>query len=79
MLKFISGHVSSIDGISIYPIISFLIFFIFFITITYYVITMKKSYIDEVSEIPLDDDGEVETSDNIFSNEQKIKTRSNEK
>ncbi len=69
MLKFISGHVSTIDGVSIYPIISFLFFFIFFIAITYYVITMKKSYIDEVSEIPLDDDGEIESSDSIFSNE----------
>jgi len=65
MLKFITGHMSSIDGVSIYPIISFLIFFGFFITITYYVITMKKSYVDEVSQIPLEDDEEMESSDNI--------------
>jgi len=69
MLKFISGHVSTIDGVSIYPIISFLIFFIFFIVITYYVITMKKNYVDEVSQIPLDNDGEMEPSDTVFSNE----------
>jgi cytochrome c oxidase cbb3-type subunit 4 len=71
MLKFITGHMSTIDGISIYPIISFLIFFVFFILITYYVITMKKSYVDEVSHIPLDDDDEtMEPSEQIFSKEQ---------
>jgi cytochrome c oxidase cbb3-type subunit 4 len=70
MLKFITGHMSTIDGISIYPIISFLIFFVFFILITYYVITMKKSYVDEVSHIPLDEDETMEPSEQILSKEQ---------
>lgn len=70
MLKFITGHMSTIDGVSIYPIISFIIFFVFFIAITYYVITMKKSYVDEVSHIPLDDDGTMESSEQLFSDEQ---------
>lgn len=70
MLKFITGHMSTIDGVSIYPIISFLIFFVFFIAITFYVITMNKSYVDEVSQMPLDDDETMEPSDQIFSNEQ---------
>jgi cytochrome c oxidase cbb3-type subunit 4 len=56
MLKFIKGHMDSIDGISIYPVISFIIFFLFFIAVTFYVITVKKSYIDEVSNLPLEDD-----------------------
>ena len=68
MLKFITGHVSTIDGVSIYPIISFIIFFVFFIAIIYYVITMKKNYVDEVSHIPLDD--ETMESEQTFSNDQ---------
>jgi cbb3-type cytochrome oxidase subunit 3 len=73
MLKFITGHMSSIDGVSIYPIISFLIFFGFFIIITYYVITMKKSYVDEVSQIPLEDDEEMDSSNNILATNTKSK------
>ena len=55
MLKFIKGYVSSIDGIEIYPIISFIIFFVFFIAVLYYIITAKKNYIDELSNLPFDD------------------------
>jgi cbb3-type cytochrome oxidase subunit 3 len=65
MLKFIKGYVSSIDGIEIYPIISFIIFFVFFLAVTYYVITAKKSYIDELSNIPLEDGEENTLSDSI--------------
>lgn len=63
MLKFIKGHMESIDGITIYPLISFIIFFVFFIAVTFYVITVKKSYIDEVSKIPLEDDNPEDSSD----------------
>ncbi len=55
MLKFIKGYVSSIDGIEIYPIISFIIFFTFFIAVLYYIIAAKKNYIDELSNLPFDD------------------------
>ena len=54
MLKFVKGHLENIDGVEIYPIISLLIFFIFFIGLTYWVVTMKKSDIKEISNIPLD-------------------------
>jgi ABC-type multidrug transport system permease subunit len=43
-----------ISGIEIYPIISFLIFFIFFMVVGLWVLTAKKSYINEVKNIPLD-------------------------
>ena len=69
MLKFITGHMSSIDGVSIYPIISFIIFFIFFVAVTVYVITMKKSFVDEVSRIPLEDDETEGSSENLTSDE----------
>jgi hypothetical protein len=54
MFKFIKGHLESITGIEIYPIISLLIFFIFFVVLFYWVFTAKKDYITTVSNIPLD-------------------------
>lgn len=54
MLKFVKGPLESIDGVEIYPIISLLIFFIFFTALFWWVITAKKEYIKDVSSIPLD-------------------------
>ena len=65
MLKFIKGYVSSIDGIEIYPIISFIIFFVFFLAVMYFVISAKKSYIEELSNIPLEDGEENNISETI--------------
>lgn len=56
MLRFIKGNLENIDGVEIFPIISLLIFFIFFIGLFFWVITMKKSHIEEVSNIPLEND-----------------------
>jgi hypothetical protein len=44
----------SITGIEIYPLISLVIFFVFFVALFYWVITAKKDYITTVSNIPLD-------------------------
>ena len=54
MLKFVKGYMDSIDGIEIYPIISLLIFFTFFVGLFYWVFTAKKDYIKDVSNLPLD-------------------------
>lgn len=54
MLKFVKNHMDSISGIEVYPIISLLIFFIFFVCLFYWVFTAKKEYIDTVSQLPLD-------------------------
>ena len=62
MLKFIKGHMESIDGIEIYPIISLLIFFIFFALLFLWVLTAKKKYIEQVSNIPLEEEDENNTS-----------------
>jgi len=56
MLKFIKGHLTSISGIQIYPLISFLIFFIFFVIVTIWVFGRNKNYFDEQSNIPFDND-----------------------
>jgi len=44
----------TIDGIEIYPIISLLIFFTFFVVLFWWVLTAKKDYIKDVSHLPLD-------------------------
>ncbi|TDN89301.1 hypothetical protein DET49_10646 [Salegentibacter sp. 24] len=54
MFKFVKGHMESIDGVMIYPLISLLIFFIFFVVLFVWVITAEKKNIDEVSKLPLD-------------------------
>jgi len=54
MLKFVKNHMESIAGIEIYPLISLMIFFLFFVALFWWVITAKKDYIKTVSELPLD-------------------------
>lgn len=54
MLKFVKNHMDSIAGIEIYPIISLVIFFTFFMGLFWWVFTAKKKHIDEMRNIPLD-------------------------
>ena len=56
MLKFVKGNLEQIDGGTIFPIISLLIFFIFFVALFWWVFTAKKEHIQEVSNIPLEAD-----------------------
>jgi len=54
MLKFVKNHMESIEGIATYPMISLLIFFVFFSLLFWWVFTASKAYIKEVSELPLE-------------------------
>ncbi|MCM4157860.1 CcoQ/FixQ family Cbb3-type cytochrome c oxidase assembly chaperone [Gramella sp. AN32] len=65
MLKFVKGPLESIEGVSIYPIISLLIFFIFFTALFWWVFTAKKDYINKVSNLPL----EIEEGEDNFSDQ----------
>lgn len=58
MLKFVKGHMETIAGIEIYPIISLLIFFLFFVALFWWVFTAKKDYIHNVEQIPLETDND---------------------
>ena len=60
MLKFVKNHMVSITGIEIYPMISLLIFFAFFVVLFWWVFTAKKDYIKTVSNIPLDNQNQTE-------------------
>lgn len=67
MLKFVKNHMDSISGIEIYPIISLLIFFFFFVILFYWVITAKKEYIINVSNIPLENENLENNQNNDLS------------
>ncbi len=52
-MKFIN-YLESISGVGIYPMVSFAIFFLFFVGVALYVAKADKAHIEEVSNIPLD-------------------------
>lgn len=43
----------NIEGIAIYPLISFGIFFVFFISLLIYIIKVDKKLIEEMKQMPL--------------------------
>lgn len=45
----------SITGIEIYPMISFLIFFTFFVLMLVYLVKADKVRLEKISTLPLDD------------------------
>jgi beta-lactam-binding protein with PASTA domain len=48
----------SIEGVATYPMMSLLIFFVFFVILFWWVFTASKTYIEEVSGIPLENNDE---------------------
>ena len=48
----------NIDNVAIWPVISFVIFFTFFILLLWYVFTADKNFINEMSQKPLHDGSE---------------------
>lgn len=55
----LSKVLSSIDGISAYPIFSLLIFVPFFIAVTIWIFKLDKKYLKYMSEMPLDNSNDV--------------------
>ncbi|WP_072032226.1 cytochrome C oxidase subunit IV [Crocinitomix catalasitica] len=55
MLSYIKGHLTSIDGIEIFPLISLVIFFTFFVGLTIHVIRSDKKTRDDIKQYPLED------------------------
>lgn len=58
MLKFVKGYLESIEGVATYPMISLLIFFVFFVILFWWVFTASKEHIKEMSEMPLEKDNQ---------------------
>lgn len=44
-----------IDHVAIWPVISFIIFFLFFIVLVWWAFTADRSYVQDMSELPLDE------------------------
>lgn len=52
-MKFIN-YLESISGVSIYPLVSLIMFFVFFAVVAFYVIKADKKYIERAKNIPLE-------------------------
>lgn len=55
-MKFAKQYLETIEGVELYPIISLLIFFTFFVVLFWWVFTAKKDYINKVSNLPFIDE-----------------------
>ncbi len=53
-MKF-KNYLTSIDHVSIYPLVSLLIFTVFFAVVTWYVFSASKASMKERSNIPIND------------------------
>jgi len=47
----------SIENIQVWPVVSFVIFFVFFLCLLLWVFTTDKKFIDEMKSLPLDKEG----------------------
>lgn len=54
MLKYIKHHLTGIADIEIFPLISFTIFFLFFLVLIVWVVRTDKKHIAQMSNMPLD-------------------------
>ena len=59
------NYLETIDGIAIYPMISLLIFFPFFVGLIWYVFRLDKRIVKKVSDMPLED-GTIQRAVKIF-------------
>ncbi|UFH45060.1 CcoQ/FixQ family Cbb3-type cytochrome c oxidase assembly chaperone [Flavobacterium galactosidilyticum] len=55
MFEQVKHNLETIDGVATFPIISLLIFFFFFVGLGIWVFSYKKERIDELSQMPLQD------------------------
>lgn len=56
MLRYIKHNMAEIAGIEIYPIISLIIFVLFFSIVIWRTVRMNKTEVANYSNIPLDED-----------------------
>lgn len=46
----------SIDNVAVWPVISFVIFFIFFLVLLWWVFSVDKGFIKKMKELPMESD-----------------------
>jgi uncharacterized membrane protein len=59
----IRNYLQSIDGVEIYPLISLVVFILFFVFMFIWMLKVDKNYIKEMEELPL----ELENNRNLNS------------
>lgn len=57
-MRYIKHFFENIAGIEVYPMISLIIFFLFFIGLGVYVLTMRKHHAEAMAAVPLDSGSE---------------------
>lgn len=62
MLKFIKHHMDTIAGIGLYPAISFVLFFTFFLGMLWWLRTVSKEHITHMTALPLAEDNHTNDS-----------------
>lgn len=65
MLRFIKHNLTTIDGVSIFPMISLLIFVLFFALVLTRTYRMSKASVNELSGIPLEDEVDMNQENKI--------------
>lgn len=65
MLRFIKHNLTTIDGVSIFPMISLLIFVLFFALVLTRTYRMSKASVNELGAIPLEDEVEMNQTKSI--------------
>jgi len=50
----IRNYLQSIEGVEIYPLISLVVFILFFVIMFIWILRVDKNYIKEMEELPLD-------------------------
>jgi cytochrome c oxidase cbb3-type subunit 3 len=61
----ISKYLSSIDGISIFPVIGLIVFFGLFIFIIVRTVRMDKKFITQMGNLPLENNKEIKNNNEI--------------
>lgn len=54
MFSFFKRYAETITGVNVYPKISLIIFFVFFVLLLWFTFRASKSYMEEQAHIPLD-------------------------
>lgn len=61
----------SIEGVGIYPVISMIVFVVFFTAVLIRYFKADKKYLNKMSNLPLDDDEKIISNNTGINNDQK--------
>ena len=64
-MKIVIHTMEQIAGVEIFPIISLLLFFTFFMIVGYMVLTADKNYIEEMKNLPLDKNNDLNDENHL--------------